>query len=137
MVQHPAPTGTARLCPTGGVRGAALPSPGGPLCAGTQLTESPEIPGRFTRLKFLGQGLRAPTRSDQGDQLLAKLVGTISSCHRETFRPKWSRLHETGSTPLAEFIDDFYNPLGRHRHLSALSPDHFEAAKSQPKKSLP
>lgn len=37
---------------------------------------------------------------------------------------------------VAEYIDDFYNPVPWHSHLGGLSPDLFEAAHRRPKKSL-
>ncbi|MBK9550407.1 MAG: hypothetical protein IPO52_15215 [Gemmatimonadetes bacterium] len=34
---------------------------------------------------------------------------------------------------VAEYIDGFYNPVGRHSHLGGLSPHLFEAAHRRPK----
>jgi len=41
------------------------------------------------------------------------------------------KTRQLASEAVTAYIDDFYNPIRRHSHLSGISPEQFEAAQKK------
>ena len=60
----------------------------------------------------------------------------FSSLKKQRIKKRIYKHRQEALADVAEYIDGFYNPVGRHSHLGGLSPHLFEAAHRRPKKSL-
>jgi putative transposase len=60
----------------------------------------------------------------------------FSSLKKERIKKQIYKTRELAMRDIADYIDRFYNPTRRHRHLGGIRPDQFEAAHKRPRKSL-
>lgn len=60
----------------------------------------------------------------------------FSSLKKERIKKQIYKTRELACNDVADYIDRFYNPVRRHRHLGGVSPDQFEAAHQGPSKGL-
>jgi putative transposase len=60
----------------------------------------------------------------------------FSSLKKERIKKQIYRDRATALADVADYIDGFYNSVRRHRHLSGLSPDRFEADNKASRKAL-
>jgi len=60
----------------------------------------------------------------------------FSSLKKERIKKQIYKNRELARTDVADYIDAFYNPTRRHRHLDGLSPEQFETAHKVRRKSV-
>lgn len=60
----------------------------------------------------------------------------FGSLKKERIKKQIYKTRELALNDVADYIDRFYNPIRRHRHLGGVSPDQFEAVHKTPRKAL-
>ena len=60
----------------------------------------------------------------------------FGSLKKERIKKRIYKDRELAKADVADYVDAFYNPTRRHRHLGGLSPDQFEAAHRSRRKGL-
>ena len=55
----------------------------------------------------------------------------FSSLKKERIKKRIYKNRDLAAADISEYIDSFYNPIRRHKHLGGLSPEEFEKAAKQ------